>query len=317
MSETNRSTVPAAEEILGKYFPVLDKGFISLVDYMGGDTDIEASARVSYGAGNRKVTETRGLLRYLRRHHHDSPYEQVSLKFHMALPIFVARQLIRHRTAKLNEFSGRYSIIPDVFYTPDPEQFRKQSSSNKQGRDEKLNHEDWSKAVVRWGYERKIVFDNYKELLDEGLARELARIDLPLSTYTIWYWKMDLRNLFHLLGLRSDSHAQYEIQTYSDIMAGMAKRVAPLAFEAWEDYNFYGCNLSRQEMDIIRSLFYRENDTIQTRDVYIDVDRLPLKGRELDEFLGKLGHPPQKNFDLDLSKIKPKEYFQEMYRVKE
>jgi len=251
---TKRTTVPDAERILGEYFPMLDHGFISLVDYMGSDEDVESAARVSYGSGTRKTSETRGLIRHLMRHRHTTPSEMVEFKFHCAMPMFVARQWIRHRTANVNEYSGRYSLMPLIFYEPEADNFQLQSKENKQGRDEGSDQSVYLEAIKRWNEQRAGAADNYQWLVGEDVARELARIDLPLSIYTQWYWKIDLHNLMHFLGLRCDSHAQYEIRVYADIMAGMMRRVAPLSYEAWYDYHFCGLSMSRMEMNVLRNL---------------------------------------------------------------
>ncbi|NIP81529.1 MAG: FAD-dependent thymidylate synthase, partial [Gemmatimonadetes bacterium] len=218
-AQTKRPTIAAAEEILGGYFPVLDHGFVALVDYMGSDEDIERAARVSYGYGTRKVSQTRGLVRYLRRHKHTTPSEMVELKFHVCMPIFVARQWIRHRTANVNEYSGRYSLMPLLFYTPGSDDFALQSADNKQGRLPRgADPELYREAVQRWEATRRRAADDYEWLVGQDVARELARIDLPLSTYTQWYWKIDLHNLLHFLTLRADPHAQYEIRAYAEVM---------------------------------------------------------------------------------------------------
>ncbi len=238
---TKRPTSAAAEEILGGYFPVLDHGFVALVDYMGDDASVERAARVSYGHGTRRVSRTRGLLRYLRRHLHTTPSEMVELNFHCAMPIFVARQWVRHRTASVNEYSGRYSLMPLLFYSPRREHFALQSESGNQGRAvEAAGAELHAEAVRRWEGARARVAADYGWLAGENVARELARIDLPLSTYTQWYWKIDLHNLLHFLTLRVDPHAQWEIREYGRVIAGMVKRVAPLSYEAWMDYQVMG-----------------------------------------------------------------------------
>jgi thymidylate synthase (FAD) len=238
VTDTKRPTSPAAEEIVGLYFPVLDHGFVSLVDYMGTDECIERAARVSYGYGTRKQSLTRGLLRYLRRHKHTTPSEMVELKFHCCMPIFIARQWIRHRTASVNEYSGRYSLIPMLFYTPDAAQLQTQSKRNNQGRSGQQVADDvHAEAVRRWNDIRRASTEAYEWMTGGEVARELARIDLPLSTYTQWYWKIDLHNLLHFLTLRVDAHAQWEIQEFGRVMAGMLKRVAPLKYEDWIDYD--------------------------------------------------------------------------------
>ena len=265
--DTKRPTVPEAEEILGGYFPVLDHGFVALVDYMGTDRDIERAARVSYGAGTRKVSQTRGLIRYLQRHAHTTPSEMVEFKFHCCMPMFVARQWVRHRTASVNELSARYSLLPLLFYRPEQANFAHQSSVNNQGREgEPAPTALYREAVERWDALRTGSADAYGWLLEENVARELARIDLPLSTYTQWYWKIDLHNLLHFLTLRVDAHAQWEIREYGRVMAGMLKRVAPLAFEAWLDYNVLGTQLSGAERAALAQLLQPEEGGLAVRD---------------------------------------------------
>ncbi|MBL8072489.1 MAG: FAD-dependent thymidylate synthase [Nitrospira sp.] len=222
-----RITTPEAEAILDKEFRVLDKGFVRLVDYLGGDSRIVAAARVSYGAGTKTVREDKGLINYLMRNDHTSPFEQVILTFHAKMPIFVARQWVRHRTARLNEISGRYSVMEDEFYVPPQEQLRRQSQNNKQARgEEELSADVQERILELLKKDQSNVYSNYEGMLNDGLARELARINLPLSLYTQWYWQIDLHNLFHFLKLRLDSHAQYEIRAYGEVMATMAKVVA-------------------------------------------------------------------------------------------
>jgi len=252
---TKRPTVPGAEDILGGYFPVLDHGFVALVDYMGSDQAIEDAARISYGQGTRKVSATRTLLRYLRRHLHTTPSEMVELKFHCAMPIFVARQWIRHRTASVNEYSARYSILPMHFYTPGQGQLSPQSKTNRQGREsEGASGETYMQAINRWQTGRESAAEDYRWLTEQDVAREIARIDLPLSTYTQWYWKIDLHNLLHFLTLRVDPHAQWEIRQYAEVIAGMVRRVAPLSYEAWIDYQLDGERFSRPELEAVRLL---------------------------------------------------------------
>src|SRR5688572_4845413 len=282
---SKRPVSPGAEEILGRYYPVLDHGFVALVDYMGTDEDIERAARVSYGYGTRKQSATRGLLRYLRRHAHTTPSEMVELKFHCCMPMFVARQWIRHRTASVNEYSGRYSLIPMLFYTPPAEQLQTQSRRNNQGRsgagaDPRVHAE----ALRRWESIRKESQATYEWLTGEDIAREISRIDLPVSTYTQWYWKIDLHNLLHFLRLRADPHAQWEIQEYGRVMAGMLKRVAPLSYEAFIDYDVSGARLSRMELEALRRLVTVEPEGISARSGAVlgqqDLDALGLAPRE-------------------------------------
>jgi thymidylate synthase (FAD) len=314
--ETKRSTVPAAEEILGLYFPVLDHGFVSLVDYMGGDAAVEQAARVSFGPGARNVTETRGLLRYLHRHGHTSPNEMVEFKFHCSMPIFVARQWIRHRTANVNEVSGRYSVLPMLFYTPSQDQLRSQSTVNKQGRDDAVisDSEIVDKTYEGWRSVRDEAVAQYKWLNDNDFARELARIDLPLSTYTQWYWKIDLHNLLHFLTLRVDAHAQWEIQQFGKVMGGMLKRVAPLSYEAWVDYDVCGARLSRAELDLARALYVNVGYEIPLDDLLRDprFARPDMSPREMEEFVALFTDRDVPDFELDLAKAKPAKFFENM-----
>jgi thymidylate synthase (FAD) len=320
VTETKRPTSAAAEEILGLYFPVLDHGFVSLNDYMGTDDCIERAARVSYGYGTRKQSQTRGLLRYLRRHKHTTPSEMVELKFHCCMPIFIARQWIRHRTANVNEYSGRYSLIPMLFYTPEEAQLQTQSKRNNQGRSGSPVGADVHREAIRhWSASRAAVTASYEWMTGHEVARELARIDLPLSTYTQWYWKIDLHNLLHFLTLRVDSHAQWEIQEFGRVMAGMLKRVAPLSYEAWIDYDVCGSHVSRMELDALRVLVAPGPDGQGLRAAGGALDRAALaagglSGREIDELISKLAPPPPvPDFDLDLSRAKTAEHFAERF----
>lgn len=312
--ETRRPTNPAAEEILGLYFPVLDHGFVSLVDYMGSDEDVERAARVSYGYGTRKTSETRGLIRYLRRHRHTTPSEMVELKLHCAMPIFVARQWVRHRSASLNEVSGRYSLLPLLFYRPEAQHFQQQSATNRQGRAGTGLTELYGDAIGRWEEVRRAAGEQYEWLVSHDVARELARIDLPLSTYTQWYWKIDLHNLFHFLAVRADPHAQLEIRAYARVIAGMLKRVAPLSFEAWADYELGGTHLSRGELEALRRLVRVQGRDVEARAgerlAEADLAKLGLSKREVDELLVKLEAPPAvEDFDLDPATARPAEEF--------
>ncbi len=307
--ETNRPTNSAAEEILGRYFPALDHGFISLIDYMGTDAAIEQAARVSYGYGTRKTNETRGLIRYLRRHKHTTPSEMVELKFHCCMPIFVARQWIRHRTANVNEASGRYSLLPMVFYTPDQEHLQTQSKTNKQGQSGNVVSSDtYNEALGLWNAGRDQAAGTYEWLNAHDVARELARIDLPLSTYTQWYWKIDLHNLLHFLTLRVDSHAQYEIRVFGEIMAGMLKRVAPLSYEAWVDYDLCGARMSRMEMDALRAVAVNGGQMEALK-----AAMLGMNEREIEEFHAKLKPKAVPDFELDLSKAVDGSVFEERF----
>ncbi|HEY3494955.1 MAG TPA: FAD-dependent thymidylate synthase [Polyangiaceae bacterium] len=311
---SRRPVSPGGEEILGLYFPVLDHGFVALVDYMGTDECIERAARVSYGYGTRKASQTRGLIRYLRRHLHTTPSEMVELKFHCCMPMFIARQWIRHRSANVNEYSGRYSLMPMLFYTPSAEQLQTQSRSNNQGRSgEQVPAAVHGEALRRWELIRSESRGAYEWLTGESVARELARIDLPLSTYTQWYWKIDLHNLLHFLKLRVDRHAQWEIQEYGRVMAGMLKRVAPLSYEAFIDYDVSGARLSRMELDALRRLVSVEGEGLRARDTAAlskgDLDQLGLAPREARELLDKLQAAETPDFELDLAKARPPEEF--------
>ena len=319
MAETKRPTSPAAEEILGLYFPVLDHGFVALVDYLGTDECIERAARVSYGYGTRKQSVTRGLLRYLRRHKHTTPSEMVELKFHCCMPMFIARQWIRHRTASVNEYSGRYSLMPMLFYTPDAEQLQTQSRRNNQGRSgQAVDAQLFAEAQRRWSSIRRDSTDAYGWQTANEVARELARIDLPLSTYTQWYWKIDLHNLLHFLTLRVDTHAQWEIQEYGRVMAGMLKRVAPLSYEAWIDYDVCGTHVSRAELSALRALVKADSDGLAAAGG-ARLDRAALEGhglakREVDELLAKLAPPPAvPDFALDVASARSGEHFAERF----
>ena len=229
----------------------LDKGFVRLVDSMGGDDAIVQAARVSYGQGTSKVSQDRGLIRYLMRHRHTTPFEMVEFKFHCKMPIFVARQWVRHRTANINEYSLRYSEARDEFYFPDPEHIQFQSALNKQGRSGEVPLELKQKVLDYFKEISERSFTMYQELNEAGIARELARSLLPVNIYTEWYWKNDLHNLLHFIGLRADSHAQYEIRVYSDAMAESVKAVAPFAWEAYQDYVVRGMRFSRIEQNLL------------------------------------------------------------------
>jgi thymidylate synthase (FAD) len=312
--------VPAAEEIIGRYYPVLDHGFVALVDYMGSDEAVEQAARVSYGAGTRKVSLTRGLVRYLRRHRHTTPSEMVEFKFHCAMPMFVARQWIRHRTASVNELSARYSLMPLLFYTPPEEHFALQSQTNKQGREADAPPEVYRKAVERWEKLRGAAGEAYAWMLEEDVAREIARIDLPVSTYTQWYWKIDLHNLLHFLSLRVDPRAQWEIQEFGRAIAGMVKRVAPLSYEAWVDYDLESRPLTRAERDVLSRLVVAGDGGLSARaGVSISADDMRdagLSPREVRELVEKLRAPDKPNFELDLARFRSAEAVaDEMYEA--
>ena len=267
----------------------LDKGFVRLVDSMGGDDAIVQAARVSYGKGTSKVSQDRGLIRYLMRHRHTTPFEMVEFKFHCKMPIFVARQWVRHRTANINEYSLRYSEARDEFYYPDPTQIQYQSALNKQGRAGKVPKKLTDKVLQYFKKISERSFDMYQELNEAGLARELIRAILPLNLYTEWYWKNDLHNLLHFIGLRSDSHAQYEIRVYSDAMAESVKKTAPHAWESYQDYVVKGMRFSRIEQsllernlpdrvvdDILEDLAYQITATLNKNKPRNEPDLYPL-----------------------------------------
>jgi thymidylate synthase (FAD) len=310
---SKRPVSPGAEEILGLYFPVLDHGFVALVDYMGTDECIERAARVSYGYGTRKASLTRGLLRYLRRHLHTTPSEMLELKFHCCMPMFIARQWVRHRAASINEYSGRYSLMPMLFYTPEAGQLQTQSRVNNQGRSgTPVEPERYRAAVERWNDIRRLSRAAYEQMTSEDMARELARIDLPLSTYTQWYWKIDLHNFLHFLKLRVDHHAQWEIQEYGRVLAGMLKRIAPHSYEAWIDYDVCGERVSRMELDALRRLVTVSDGGLVGRAASlspVELDGLGLAKREVSELLHKLEPKTPPDFELDLSRARTADWF--------
>jgi thymidylate synthase (FAD) len=240
----------AADEILRDAYPVLDHGFIKLVDYMGDDEAVEEMARVSCGNGTREVRDTEALIRYLMRRSHTSPFEAIELKFHLCAPIFVARQWLRTRTASGNELSGRHSVMQPHYYTPDRSRWQKQSKSNKQGSSSE-RASGYDSSVHRMHSTRQATTDNYSSMLRYGVARELARIDLPLSTYTEWYWKIDSHNLMRFLCQRLDDGAQWEIRQYAEVMAGMLARVAPITYEAFCEYQLCSSRLSATELQVV------------------------------------------------------------------
>jgi thymidylate synthase (FAD) len=295
---------------------VLDHGFVALVDYMGSDEDVERAARVSYGYGTRRTSQTRGLIRYLRRHRHTTPSEMVEVKLHCAMPMFVARQWIRHRSANVNEYSGRYSLLPLLFYRPEREHLKAQSATNRQGRAGAPLDALYPEAIERWERLRRDAAAHYEWLVSHEVARELARIDLPLSTYTQWYWKIDLHNLLHFLTVRADAHAQYEIRAFANVIAGMVKRVAPLSFEAWVDYELRGADLSHAELEALRRLVrVTEDGGLAPRAGagplgVAELEALGLSRRELEELRAKLASAPTAaSFDLDVASARPPEHF--------
>ncbi len=267
---TLRATVPALEAMLYQPLQVLDHGFVRVVDYMGDDGAVVQAARVSYGRGTRRVSEDAGLIRYLMRHRHSTPFEMCEIKFHVKLPIFVARQWIRHRTANVNEYSARYSILDREFYIPAPEHLAAQSSINRQGRGEVLQGDEAAEVLHLLRQDATQTYDHYAHMLNEtpdgqpadparqGLARELARMNLTLNTYTQWYWKADLHNLLGFLSLRADSHAQYEIRAYADVMLNAVQAWVPLTFQAFQDYRMGAVTLSAGMLAVVRQMLAGE-----------------------------------------------------------
>ena len=292
-NSTLRATVPSLEEILYKPLQALDHGFVRVIDYMGDDTAIVQSARVSYGKGTKKITNDKGLIKYLMRHWHSTPFEMCEIKLHVKLPIFIARQWIRHRTANVNEYSARYSILDKEFYIPSVENLASQSQVNKQGRAENLSPEEAEKVINILKSDAEQTYNNYEVMLNEnsdgetldessmGIARELARMNLTLNTYTQWYWKIDLNNLLHFLALRADAHAQYEIRVYADIILDIVKKWVPITYEAFEDYRVGGTQLSAKEILILKKIIKGET---------VDPDAEGISKREWGEL--------QKKFDL-------------------
>ena len=290
---TLRATVPSLEEILYKPLAALDHGFVRVIDYMGDDTAIVQSARVSYGKGTKKISNDKGLIKYLMRHWHSTPFEMCEIKLHVKLPIFIARQWIRHRTANVNEYSARYSILDKEFYIPSVENLASQSQINKQGRAENLSPKEAEKVIELLKSDAEQTYRNYEVMLNEnsdgetldessmGIARELARMNLTLNTYTQWYWKTDLNNLLHFLALRADAHAQYEIRVYADIILDIVKKWVPVTYEAFEDYRVGGTQLSAKEILILKKIIKGET---------VDPDAEGISTREWGEL--------QKKFDL-------------------
>ena len=302
INETQRPISPGAEKHLGEVIPVLDHGFVYLVDYMGNDQSIEQAARVSRGLGTRKVSATRELIRYLYRHEHTTPFEMVEFKFHAKMPIFVARQWVRHRTANINEQSARYSILDKEFYIPEPEVIAAQSKTNRQGRGEVID-------PAQAEYVRQLLFDDamanyghYEYMLnDDGkgnpvdpdremIARELSRIDLTLNFYTQWYWKIDGHNLFRFLGLRKDEHAQWEIRQYADAMGVIVQDSVPLAWEAFEDYKLHAINLSKPDQQILGQILKKNNIALSANEFLDIIEAAGITNKyEKEETLEKFG----------------------------
>ena len=289
---TKRVTSPELEKILYEAMPVLDHGFVRVVDYMGDDTSIVQSARVSYGKGTKKVSTDSGLIKYLMRHRHSTPFEMCEIKYHIKLPIFIARQWIRHRTANVNEYSARYSIMDKEFYVPSKENLAAQSTNNRQGRGALINgtQADNILKILKEDAERN--YQHYEEMLNEkydgtiidekkqGLARELARMNLTLNSYTQWYWKTDLLNLLNFLALRADSHAQFEIREYANVMMNTVKKWVPISYDAFVDYRVGGMELSAKGKIVIQKMIKGEK---------CDIDSSGLSKREWNELMNSFG----------------------------
>ena len=278
-NKTKRVTAPELEKILYEALPVLDHGFIRVVDYMGDDTSIVQAARVSYGKGTKKVSTDSGLIKYLMRHWHSTPFEMCEIKYHVKLPIFIARQWIRHRTANVNEYSARYSILDKELYLPEPTHLATQSQKNRQGRGDVLKGEQAKKVLDLLKSDAEKTYENYEMMLNQrydgsvidenkiGLARELARMNLTLNTYTQWYWKTDLLNLMNFLRLRADDHAQYEIRVYADVMLDTVKKWVPITYEAFMDYRVGGTEVSAKGKSVIQKLIKGQNISIEESDL--------------------------------------------------
>jgi len=298
-NKTKRITAPKLEEILYEAIPILDHGFIRVVDYMGDDSSIVQAARVSYGKGTKKVSTDSGLIKYLMRHWHSTPFEMCEIKYHVKLPIFIARQWIRHRTANVNEYSARYSILDKEFYLPSSDHLAAQSQINRQGRGDVLKGEQASKVLDLLKNDAEQTYNNYEEMLNQrydgtvidekkvGLARELARMNLTLNTYTQWYWKTDLLNLMNFLRLRADRHAQYEIRTYADAMLDTLKKWVPITYDAFMDYRVGGTEVSAKGKQVIQKLIKGEN---------ISIEQTGLSKREWNELMNA--------FDLEDKSLK-------------
>ena len=286
-----RPVVPEADAQIGVRHSVLGHGFVALVDYMGNDAAIVQAARVSYGAGTRTVRDDRGLIRYLMRHRHTTPFEMVELKFLIRLPIFVARQFIRHRTSSVNEASYRYSVAPDEYEVPPPEEVRHQSVQNRQGRGDPLPGEVVDRFRADLERVSQDAYAAYTRALEDGVARETARLLLPVAFYTQWYWKCNLWNLFHFLSLRLDPHAQEEIRLYAAEMAKIARTLCPIAYEAFEEFELSGLALTRREQVAVRALLEgrtAEDACAAAGLELVRPDGRPFKSGEGVEFLAKL-----------------------------
>ena len=292
--KTRRPTVHMLEEILFEPIPVLDHGFVRVIDYMGDDAAVVQAARVSYGKGTKKISDDAGLINYLLRHRHTTPFEMCEIKYHVKLPIFVARQWIRHRTANVNEYSARYSVLDCEFYVPEEDDLAAQSSSNRQGRGNILGGKEANRVLDILREDAQMTYDHYIEMLNEseegniidvskeGLARELARMNLTLSTYTQWYWKTDLHNLLNFLSLRADTHAQYEIRVYADAMMETLRRWCPITFQSFSDHRVEGVTLSGKAIKVVKKLI---------SGVHINQEESGMSKREWRELMEVIGCP--------------------------
>lgn len=290
-SQTRRATVTAVEEILYEPLKVLDHGFVRVIDYMGDDSAVVQAARVSYGKGTKKVNEDKGLINYLMRHRHSTPFEMCEMKFHIKLPIFIARQWIRHRTANVNEYSARYSILDKEFYIPSSDNLAAQSASNRQGRGNVLTGKEAERVLHLLKEDSEQCYAHYEEMLNEdsagnklsgdksGLARELARMNLTLNYYTQWYWKIDLHNLLHFLSLRADGHAQFEIREYANTMLDVVKKWVPITFDAFQNYRLNGAMISGTGLDVVRRMIKGEK---------VSAENSGLTKREWEELIATL-----------------------------
>ena len=289
---TRRVTSPGLEKILYEVLPVLDHGFVRVLDYMGDDGAVVQAARVSYGKGTRRILEDQGLINYLMRHRHSTPFEMCEIKYHVKLPIFVARQWIRHRTANVNECSARYSILDREFYVPEPEHLAAQATNNRQGRGDVLTGDDNARVLNLLREDSQRNYAHYQEMLNlddngdvldnshTGLARELARMNLSLNYYSQWYWKIDLHNLLHFLSLRADAHAQFEIREYADVMMDTVKNWVPQTFAAFQDYRMGGAHLSAKGLGLVKRMLNGEDVTQPDSG---------LSKREWSELMAQLG----------------------------
>ena len=290
--KTRRPTVHMLEEILFEPIPVLDHGFVRVIDYMGDDAAVVQAARVSYGKGTKKISDDAGLINYLLRHRHTTPFEMCEIKYHVKLPIFVARQWIRHRTANVNEYSARYSVLDREFYVPEEDDLAAQSSSNRQGRGNILSGKEAKRVLDILREDAQMTYDHYIEMLNEseegniidvskeGLARELARMNLTLSTYTQWYWKTDLHNLLNFLSLRADTHAQYEIRVYADAMMETLRRWCPITFQSFSDHRVEGVTFSGKAIKVVKKLI---------SGVHINQEESGMSKREWRELMEVIG----------------------------